>query len=109
MIAKTIPFPESLKAALKRITLDRRYPVVAEILDRGKLDELSIESAEEAQMIVDVARLEMLSASLKFPFWDDDSPRYDRFHDEAFQEVQMGFFEKVVMYVSQEFDVVTRP
>jgi hypothetical protein len=107
-MSKTVPFPASLKRTIRNIASERNYPLVQEIARRGSDEELVLESKEEAQAIVDVARVEMLDASLKYPFWNDDSPRHEPKHEEAFQDVQMGFFEKVVMYVGQEFDVVTR-
>lgn len=40
-------------------------------------DELVLDSAEEAQIVVNVARLEMLKTALQCPFWDEDDPRQD--------------------------------
>lgn len=103
---KSIAFPASLKTEIRRIADEQAYPLVAEIVARGNADELVIKSTDEAQAIVDVARRERLDAGLKYPFWDEESPRYDTRHEDAFQDIQMGFFEKVVMYVGQEFDIV---
>lgn len=80
---------------------------MAEVINRGGADELIVNSQEEAQALVNVARIEMLSASLKYPFWDEDSLKYDKCHDESFQDVQMGLFEKTIMYISQSFDIVS--
>jgi hypothetical protein len=107
-MSKTITLPSELKEALSVIATERRYPLVREILARGKADELILEDKHEAQVIVDVARVQMLEAGLRYPYWNEDSARYNKAHDEAFQEVQMGFFEKVAMYIGQEFEVVTR-
>lgn len=104
---KTIPFPSSIKSEITKIAHDRNYPVVMEIMGRGTEDELLIESREEAQAIVNVARIEMINAELKYPFWDEDSPQYQSSHEDAFQEVQMGLFEKVVMYLGQEFQITS--
>lgn len=104
---KTIPFPASIKLTIKKIAYERNYPIVIEIVERGDKEVLILTSQAEAQMIIDVARIEILDAALKYPFWDDDSPRYDKFHEDAFQDVQMGFFEKIIMYIGQEYEVVT--
>ena len=103
---KSIAFPASLKTEIRRIAAEQDYPLVAEIVARGNADELVVDSREEAQAIVDVARRERLDARLKYPYWDEESPRYDTRHEEAFQDIQMGFFEKVVMYIGQEYDIV---
>ena len=106
-MSKTIPFPASIKAEIAKIANERGYPVVIEIVRRGAEDELLIESKQEAQAIVNVARIEMMNAELTYPFWDEDSPHYQSTHEEAFQEVQMGLFEKVVMYLGQAFQITS--
>ncbi|MBF6649999.1 hypothetical protein [Methylobacter sp. BlB1] len=102
-----IPFPASLKNTMKQIAMERKYPVVIEVLNRGTEEELILNSQTEAQALIDVARIEMLNASLKYPFWDEDSAKYDRAHEDAFQEIQMGLFEKTTMYIGQAYKVVT--
>ena len=104
-MSKTIAIPENIKEALRKIARERQYHLVLEILAREKSAELVLADDDEAQAIVDVARLEMLDAMLRYPFWSDDSPRYNTAHEEAFQDVQMGFFEKVASYIDSEFDI----
>jgi hypothetical protein len=104
-----IPFPASLKKELRDIAQARKYPLVERILARGHDEEVIVDTQEEAQALVNVARVEMLSAELMFPFWNEDSPDYDMQHEDAFQDVQMGIFEKTTMYVGQSFVVNTRP
>jgi hypothetical protein len=104
-MTKTITIPAHIKETLLKIATERRYPLVLEILGRGKSAELVLADNEEAQAIVNVARLELLDAMLRYPFWSDDSSRYDEAHSEAFHEVSMGFFEKVASYIDDEFDI----
>lgn len=59
-------------------------------------------------MLIDVARIEMLDASLKYPFWNEDFPNYDPSHEEAFQDIQMGVFEKTIIYLDQVFKLPTQ-
>ncbi len=96
---KIIIFPSILKLQLKEIAIKREYPIVSKILDRGGPEELVINSQAEAQALVNVARIEMLEASLRYPFWDEDQSNYDPKHEELFQDVQMGIFEKTVSYL----------
>jgi hypothetical protein len=106
-MTKSIAFPAVLKSTLHQIAMQRNYPVILDILKRGSGDELIVNSGDEAQALVNIARIEMLDAGLKYPFWDEDSPNYDQAHEAAFQDVQMGIFEKTAMYLGQEFDLVT--
>ena len=103
-----IPFPASIKAELAALAAERQFPLAAEILARGGSDELQLADATEAQVIVDVARLAMLEASLKFPWWDEDAPRHDLAHEDGLHDVQMGIFEKTSSYIGQVFTVNTR-
>ncbi|WKJ91434.1 hypothetical protein QZJ86_04690 [Methylomonas montana] len=106
-MSKIVPFPSILKLQLKKIAEERGYPVVSAVVERGEAEELVLNSEDEAQALVNVARIEMLDASLKYPFWNDDLPNYDPKHEDAFQDIQMGIFEKTVMYLSQEFKIVS--
>lgn len=103
----TISFPSSIKAELIAISDAKKYIQVLEVLGRGTADELVLNDAEEAQAVVDVARVKLLDTQLKFPYWDDSKDNYIESHEDAFQEVQMGVFEKTVSYVGQAFSIRT--
>ena len=107
-MTSAITVPSDIKTELYEIASASGYPQVLEILSRGSEDEIVVESLIEAQAIVNVARSKMLEALLKYPYWDDTSTPYDEEHEEAFQEVQMGLFEKVASYIGQEYDVETK-
>jgi hypothetical protein len=106
-MSKSLPFPDSVKAELRRIAAAGHYVLATEILERGADDELLLSSLEEAQVIVNVARVQMMVTSLRFPFWDEDDPRHDPKHEEAFHEVVLGLFEKTVSIIGQDFEVKT--
>lgn len=106
-MSKTIPFPSVLKLQMQKIAKDRGYTTISAVLARGGVEELVLESEAEAQALANVARIELLDASLKYPFWNDDLPDYDHRHENAFQDVQMGIFEKTVMYLGQEFKIIS--
>jgi hypothetical protein len=107
-MSQVIEFPASLKAQLHASASTRRFPAALAILARGGPSELVVESQTEAQTLVDIARLELLEARLKFPFWDEDLPNHDPVHEDAFHDVQMGVFEKTVMYVGQVFEITSK-
>ncbi len=79
-----------------------------EILPRGNPAELILESEDEAQVVVNVARVEMMKTILQYPFWDEDDPRHDPAHEDRFHEVVNGLFEKTVSSIGQDFEVVAK-
>ena len=101
----TLSFPSSVKAELLSLAQTNHYTQALDILNRGKDDELILNNLEEAQAVVDTARIKLLDTQLRFPFWDDTADNHNEAHEEAFQEVQMGIFEKTVSYISQEFKI----
>lgn len=107
-MSRTIAFPDSVKADLQKLASRGKYPRAAEILARGGPEELTLETAEEAQIVVNVARVEMMTTLLQCPFWDEDDPRHDQSHEDRFHDVVNGLFEKTVSYISQDFEVVTK-
>lgn len=107
-MSRIIKFPDSVKADLREIADREGYVLASEILARGALDELILESVEDAQVIVNVARIEMMKAALRNPFWDEDDARFQPEHAERFHDVVNGLFEKTVSYLMQDFDVVTK-
>jgi hypothetical protein len=76
--------------------------LATEILLRGGPDELVLESNAEAQVVANVARVEMMKTILQCPFWDEDDPRHDPAHEERFHDVVNGLFEKTVSYIGQD-------
>jgi len=107
-MSRAIAFPDSLKADLQKLAVSCNYVLAAEILLRGGPDELVLESNEEAQVVANVARVEMMRTLLQCPFWDDEDPRHDPAHEERFHEVVNGLFEKTVSYIGQDFEIVTK-
>lgn len=104
---KIIPIPEAIKKDMQQIAQDRLYPEAMAIMARGRDDELVLESQQEAQIIVNIARVEMMLAALQYPFWDEDNALYQVSHELAFHDVQMGLFEKVIRYLGTEYQVIT--
>lgn len=107
-MSQSIAFPDSVKADLLKIATAGSFVRAKEILVRGNPDELVLESADEAQIVVNVARVEMMKTILQCPFWDEDDPRHDPVHEERFHDVVNGLYEKTVSYIGQDFEVATR-
>ena len=106
-MSHTIAFPDNVKAGLLSISNSGGFIRAREIIARGKDNELALDSADEAQVVVNVARLEMMKTLLMFPFWDEDDPRHEPAHAERFHDIVNGLFEKTVSYIGQEFEIVT--
>ena len=107
-MSQSVEYPASLKVQLQQIASKRSFPAASKILARGGPEELIVESQQEAQTLVDIARLALLEARLKYPYWDEDFSDHDPAHEDAFLDVQMGIFEKTVMYLGQAFEVVSK-
>ncbi len=107
-MSQAIAFPDSVKAELLKIAAAGNFIRAREILSRGGAEELVLESVEEAQIVVNVARLEMMKTVLQCAFWDEADPRHDPVHEDRFHDVVNGLFEKTVRYIGQDFEVVTK-
>lgn len=108
MPTKSLFIPASVKADLLRLAAAHGYPAARTILARGTAEELVVDGLAEAQVVANVARVEMMSASLKSPFWDEEDPRHDARHEEAFHEVVNGLFEKTISALRDDFDITTK-
>jgi hypothetical protein len=103
-----ITVPAELKAELLAIAKECSYPSALQVLQRGEPDQLMLENLREAQEITNIARVQVLDALLKYLYWDDTEANYLPEHEERFQDVQMGIYEKTVHYVSNHFEIDPR-
>ena len=60
-------------------------------------------SDSEAEALISLAVIEKEKARLMYPFYDDENPRYSEEHEEKFDEIQMGIYEKTLYYVESAF------
>ena len=51
----------------------------------------------EVEMLLNVAKLWRLEASLKYPFWDSDHPKYDPDQEDLFMDEQEEKWAKIAM------------
>ena len=103
-----IDIPSNLKRELLAIAEKSNYPSALATLHRGQSDQLVLENLREAQEIVNIARIQMLDALLRYPYWDDTEPTYVAEHEDSFHDVQMGIFEETIYYISNNFDIEPR-
>ena len=103
-----ITVPRELKAELLAIAQKQGYPSASITLKRGAADQLVLETQREAQEIVNIARIQVLDALLRYPYWDDSETDHVPEHEDKFQEIQMGIYEKTVHYVGNHFAIEPR-
>ncbi|RUL69014.1 hypothetical protein [Dyella choica] len=103
-----ITVPTELKSELLAIAKECGYPSALQVLQRGEPDQLVLEDLREAQEITNIARVQVLDALLKYPYWDDTEASHLPEHEEKFQDVQMGIYEKTIHYISNHFEVDPR-
>ena len=54
----------------------------------------------EIELLLNLAKLWRLEASLKYPFWDSDHPNYDPEHEDQFMDEQETKWGKIAMTFS---------
>lgn len=104
----TIAVPRELKVELLAIAQKQGYPSASATLQRGAADQLVLENQREAQEIVNIARNQVLDALLRYPYWDDSEANHVPEHEDKFQDIQMGIYEKTIHYVGNHFDIEPR-
>ena len=62
-------------------------------------------SKNEAKAVIDLVVIEIKKARLKFLFYDDEHPLYDKIHEDNFSDVQMGIYEKTIYYLESAFGI----
>lgn len=60
-------------------------------------------SEKEAGDLIDLVVIEKKKARLRFPYHDDEHPKFDAKHEAGFEDVQMGIYEKTIYYVESAF------
>lgn len=51
----------------------------------------------EIEILLNVAKLWRLQASLKYPYWDSEHPKYDPEHEDSFMDEQEDKWGKIAM------------
>jgi hypothetical protein len=104
-MSTVIAVPTELKSELLGIAEKSGYPSALAVLRRGTNDELVLENKREAQELTNIARIQVLDALLKYPYWDDSEENHVQEHEDQFQNVQMGIYEKTVYFIGIHFEI----
>lgn len=108
MSKRNIYLPSELIKELGEIVLSQGYEALFHVFKNVDLDGseyLSIDEAD-AKLLLRLADIEISKAILIYPFTDDEEENYNSEHEEKYDEVMMGVYEKTYYYIQSEFEGV---
>jgi len=94
--------PEELVALIATIVHSENYAALVDAFPKNITPPVFL-SKEEAEALITLAVIEKKKAWLKYPYYDDEHPSYNEVHEEKFDDVQMGIYEKTIYYVESAF------
>jgi hypothetical protein len=103
MIKREVVMPIELIQEIAQIVHKENYSVLKEAFPSVEMQAPVFLSEEEAEALVDLAVIEKKKARLRFPYYDDEHPLYDENHEDNFDDIQMGIYEKAIYYVESSF------
>lgn len=103
MIKREVIMPVELIEEIYQIVHDEEYTVLKDAFSNSGIDSPVFLSQEEAEALITLAVIEKKKAWLKYPHYDDEDPNYDKEHEEKFDDIQMGIYEKTIYYVESAF------
>ena len=103
MIKRDVVMPIELIKEIAEIVHGENYIVLKDAFPSIDMEGPIFLSEEEAEALVDLAVIEKKKARLKYPYYDEDNPLYDEDHENKFDDVQMGIYEKTIYYVESSF------
>ena len=95
MIRREVLFPQEIIDEVCRLVDQETYILLRPCFPKGQISSAFL-SQEQAEALITLAVIEKKKAQLKYPFYDDEHPQYDEIHETKFDDVQMGFYEKVI-------------
>lgn len=103
MIKREVLMPVELVKDIAQIVHNEGYKALKEAFPTLDTKPPIFLSDEEAEALINLAIIEKEKARLMYPFYDDEHPRYCEKHEERFDDVQMGIYEKTIYYVESAF------
>ncbi len=103
MIKREVLMPPELVEEIAEIVNKENYVVLKEAFPNESVKPPIFLSNEEAEALIDLAVIEKKKARLKYPYYDEDHSNYNEEHEENFDDVQMGIYEKTLYYVESAF------
>ncbi|VAW60450.1 hypothetical protein MNBD_GAMMA11-3413 [hydrothermal vent metagenome] len=103
MIKREVVMPVELVEEISAIVHKEGYTALKDVFPYNDLPPVVFLSREEAEALIVLAVIEKKKAWLKYPDYDDESPDYNEKHEEMFDDVKMGIYEKTIYYVESAF------
>jgi hypothetical protein len=103
MIKRDVVMPKELIKEIAEIVHTENYFILKEAFPSIDMQGPVFLSQEEAEALVDLAVIEKKKARLRYPYFDDEHPLHDEIHEEKFDDIQMGIYEKTIYYVESSF------
>lgn len=103
MIKREVLMPVELIHEIAEIVHKEGYTSLMDAFPEENVQPPIFLSEEEASDLIDLAVIEKKKARLRFPYHDDEHPKYDEGHEAEFDDVQMGIYEKTIYYVESAF------
>ena len=103
MIKREVIMPIELIEEIAQIVEKEGYVALKDAFPNSDVRPPVFLSREEAEALIELAVIEKKKARLMYPYYDDEHPKYDEVHEEKFDDVQMGIYEKTIFYVESAF------
>ena len=103
MIKREVLMPAELIEETSQIVSKENYQALKEAFPNPGTKAPIFLSQADAEALIELAIIEKMKARLKYPYYDDENPNYNETHEEKFDDVQMGIYEKTIYYVESAF------
>lgn len=103
MIKREVIMPGELIEEITELVHQEGYTALKEAFPAGATQSHVFLSQQEAEALIILAVIEKKKAWLRYPHYDDEDPLYDEEHEEKFDDIQMGIYEKTIYYVESAF------
>lgn len=102
MIRREVQMPVELVHEIRRIVQAEGYTILKDAFPPDREPPIFL-STEEAEALITLAVIEKRKAWLRYPYYDEDHPLHSAEHEQLFDDIQMGIYEKTIYYIGAAF------
>ncbi|MCF6257714.1 MAG: hypothetical protein L3K25_15690 [Gammaproteobacteria bacterium] len=103
MIKREVIMPSELVEEISQIVHKEGYVALKDAFPDREIKPPIFLSQHEAEALITLAVIEKKKAWLMYPHYDDEDPSYNEEHEENFDDIQMGIYEKTIYYIESAF------
>jgi len=103
MIKREVTMPAELIEEIAKLVQEEEYTALKDAFPDEKIKPPVFLSQDEAEALITLAVIEKKKAWLKYPHYDEEDPNYNEEHEQKFDDIQMGIYEKTIYYVESAF------